>query len=223
MSRRSIWDRLPGMSAAALPVRSPCRRLCHVVEGACPACGRTVPEVQHWLMFTPERRDQIIDQELPLRQQARHAPAPLIGQRLREADASRVLDHLQALSFDDRRSRFGHGMKDQALQRWVDQLDWHGQWLWHPHAQDAPVQALLHLAPAGQPHTWEVGLSVEAALRGQGWGRRLMTHALEQARQFSPGGTVRLQGSALNPALGKLGQAGEARIIDGEWHITFAL
>jgi GNAT superfamily N-acetyltransferase len=175
------------------------------------------------MMFTPERRDQVIDHELPLRQLARQAPAPLTGQRLTEADEGRVLAHLQALSAEDRRSRFGHGVNDAALQRWVAGLDWQGQWLWHPHTASDPVQALMHLAPAGPPLTWEVGLSVDPALRGQGWGRLLMTHALDQARAFTPGGRLQLHGSALNPALAKLVQAGDSRLIDGELHVRFQL
>lgn len=204
-------------------ISSPCRRQCTAVAGACVACGRTLTEVQSWGAFTEARRIQVMTHELPLRQQLRAAHEPAQGQRLGLADRDRVLAHLVSLSEDDRRSRFGHGLSLAGLTRWVDRLDWQGQWLWHPHGANEPVLALLHLAPAGESHTWEMGISVSPQARGQGLGRALLNQALTVAGQHSPGGQLRLHGAATNPRLAQLCQIAQTQILEGEIHAVFQL
>lgn len=211
------------MSASPISIRSPCLQVCQARDGACVACGRTLGEIQQWKTFSPATRDQIIDVELPMRQQLRAAPAPPTGQRLFSADAPRVLGHLCSLSFDDRHWRFGLGMTDEGLRQWVSHLDWQGQWLWHPHTADHAILALVHLAATGKPELWEIGLSVIPGARGQGWGRVLLNQALAQAQTLTPNGTAFLQGAANNAALAALCRHQPSLVRDGERQVCFSL
>lgn len=194
--------------SAPLPIRSPCRRLCHVVAGGCPACGRSVQEIQNWLFYTPERRDQIIDHELALRQGLRAGVAVSArGRRLGPQDAPAVQAHFLALTPDDLQQRFGHVLNEAAVARWVNGLDWGGQWLWGLEGVDG-LQALAHLSPTGSAHAWELGLSVRSEARRQGLAKELLQAAQQVSQALSLHGTLSMHGAAHNVALRRLGEGG---------------
>ena len=87
--------------------------------------------------------------------------------------------HLLALSADDRIARFGLALKDVAILRWAERVDWATQrwWgAWLP--DDMGLAATLQLAPGGRPGVWELALSVAPPLRRAGVGSALVAAAL---------------------------------------------
>lgn len=162
-------------------------------------------------------------------------PVPLLcpahaGLGFRQAgrgDSPAVLDHLRALSPEDRRLRFCGTLSDAAVARHVEGL-WkprhvvisgHAGPLWAgPFHAAGPVRALAELALSED--TAELGLSVQPGERRRGVG----THLLQTAgRLLAPRGIARLiaytlPGNASMLALArKFGaeiafEAGEARI-----------
>ena len=54
------------------PVLSPCVGICAVDEhGYCQGCFRTLDEIGNWLSYSPAQRERLMDEILPLREQAR--------------------------------------------------------------------------------------------------------------------------------------------------------
>jgi predicted Fe-S protein YdhL (DUF1289 family) len=49
-------------------VESPCTKICAIepMSGLCLGCGRTLSEIEHWLVFTASERAKVMAQ-LPLR------------------------------------------------------------------------------------------------------------------------------------------------------------
>ena len=97
----------------------------------------------------------------------------------------RILDHLLALSEQDRYLRFGFAAGDTQIERYVESLDFERDEVFGVFNRRLHLVALAHLAypPEGtQPLAAEFGGSVAAHLRGRGYGARLFEHAMLHAR-----------------------------------------
>jgi RimJ/RimL family protein N-acetyltransferase len=97
----------------------------------------------------------------------------------------RILDHLLALSEQDRYLRFGFAAGDTQIERYVQSLDFERDEVFGVFNRRLHLVALAHLAypPEGaQPQAAEFGGSVAAHLRGRGYGARLFEHAMLHAR-----------------------------------------
>ncbi|MBV2264703.1 MAG: GNAT family N-acetyltransferase [Thauera sp.] len=104
-------------------------------------------------------------------------PGPLLG--FAPADAERILAHLVALDVDDRFLRFGYGIGDEGIARYVARIDFARD---HVHGlTDAGgrVVALAHMAV--RDGEVDFGLSVAPAWRRRGLGRILFAHVVELA------------------------------------------
>lgn len=104
-------------------------------------------------------------------------PGPLVG--FTQADAERILSHLVTLDVDDRFLRFGYGIGDEGIARYVARIDFVRD---HVHGlTDAGgrVVALAHMAV--RDGEVDFGLSVAPAWRRRGLGRILFAHVVELA------------------------------------------
>lgn len=103
-------------------------------------------------------------------------PIREIGARYRP----QILQHLVALSPDDRYLRFGYAANDQQIRRYVDGLDFKRDRLFGIFNRHLDLVAVAHLA---YPTDFsiagfaEFGVSVSAHLRGRGFGSRLFERA----------------------------------------------
>ena len=89
--------------------------------------------------------------------------------------------HLLALARDDRHARFGLTLSDEAVLRWVAQLNWPRQRWWGAWLQDdLGLQAALQLTPTRRTGAWELTMTVNAPLRGRGLGTALLASAMAQ-------------------------------------------
>ncbi len=97
----------------------------------------------------------------------------------------RILEHLLALSEQDRYLRFGFAAGDAQIERYVEGLDFERDEVFGVFNRRLHLIALAHLAyprddtPA---QAAEFGGSVAAHLRGRGYGARLFEHAMLHAR-----------------------------------------
>lgn len=41
-------------------IKSPCIKVCKIENNTCIGCGRTLYEIQHWMKYSDNERDQII-------------------------------------------------------------------------------------------------------------------------------------------------------------------
>ena len=97
----------------------------------------------------------------------------------------RILEHLLALSEQDRYLRFGFAAGDAQIERYVEGLDFERDEVFGVFNRRLQLIALAHLAypPEGtQLQAAEFGGSVAAHLRGRGYGARLFEHAMLHAR-----------------------------------------
>lgn len=89
--------------------------------------------------------------------------------------------HLLALPAEHRYSRFGATLSDEALLRWVARLAWERQRCWGAWLPgDLGLVAVLQLTPTRRLGSWELALTVAAALHGRGVGTTLLATALGQ-------------------------------------------
>lgn len=110
------------------------------------------------------------------RKRHRH-PGELI--RFAPADAERILDHLVALDVDDRFLRFGYGIGDEGIARYVARIDFARDHVHGVTDAGGRVVALAHIAARGGEV--DFGLSVVPAWRRRGLGRALFAHVVELA------------------------------------------
>ena len=97
----------------------------------------------------------------------------------------RILEHLLALSEQDRYLRFGFAAGDAQIERYVEGLDFERDEVFGVFNRRLRLIALAHLAyaPDETPaQAAEFGGSVAAHLRGRGYGARLFEHAVLHAR-----------------------------------------
>lgn len=88
-----------------------------------------------------------------------------------------VVDHLQSMSQDDRRLRFGIALSDDSIQKYVD-----GQWdepgAWFGAFDGGKIVAVAHVAINEKTNEAELGLSVDRNVRGQKLGQKLFERAV---------------------------------------------
>lgn len=113
-------------------------------------------------------------------------PAPsTLELSLRRLDPSArpgVLKHLLGLSAEDRRLRFGAAMNEDAVERYVDGIDFSADQVWCAYDQDMKPVGLCHVCP-GSDGDAELALSVAIGERRRGIATHLMDTALAAARQ----------------------------------------
>src|SRR5688572_3353647 len=85
--------------------------------------------------------------------------------------------HLRTLSDADRRLRFGAYMQDAALARYAAGIDFGRDKVFGIYARDMALVGMAHLALDRDQHHAELGLSVEPAQRGKGYGLALLNRA----------------------------------------------
>lgn len=102
---------------------------------------------------------------------------------LHERHRSRIRQHLLALSDRDRYLRFGYSASDRAIEQYVAALDFSRDQLFGIFNRRLRLMAISHVAYAddGAPFA-EFAVSVAAAARGRGYGKRLFRHAALHAR-----------------------------------------
>lgn len=90
--------------------------------------------------------------------------------------------HLLRLSAEDRLLRFQGYLNDEAVEAYVEALDWFAGVV-IAHFVDGEVRAAAHLSwTRGLVRTGEIGLSVEAGYRRRGIGTALLRRAMTIAR-----------------------------------------
>lgn len=98
----------------------------------------------------------------------------VVIQKLSSLQRPDVLRHLQTLSAADRRLRFGSFMNDAALERYVSDIDFSHDKVFGIYGRDMHLVGIAHLALDRDHHCAELGLSVEPAQRGKGYGLALL-------------------------------------------------
>lgn len=126
----------------------------------------------------------------------------------------RILAHLLALSPADRHLRFGHVAGDEQIGRYVDHIDFDTDEVFGIFNRRLEVVAMAHLAHLrgdGSDRAAEFGVSVSAAARGRGWGRRLFEHAVLHARNRGVD-TLLIQALVENAAMLHIARAAGAKV-----------
>lgn len=96
-----------------------------------------------------------------------------------------ILQHLLALSENDRYLRFGYTATDEHIQRYVAGLKFDRDEIYGIFNASLQIIAMAHLAlmkDAGREFSSEFGVSVSAHARGRGYGARLFERAVIHAR-----------------------------------------
>jgi RimJ/RimL family protein N-acetyltransferase len=97
-----------------------------------------------------------------------------VVQKLSSLQRPALLQHLQTLSPEDRRLRFGTYMNDAALDQYVNRIDFAHDKVFGIYGRDMLIIGMAHLALDHVHHYAELGLSVEPAQRGNGYGLALL-------------------------------------------------
>jgi RimJ/RimL family protein N-acetyltransferase len=116
---------------------------------------------------------------------------------IRELGASErplFLEHLLALGQEDRYLRFGSPLSDEAIERYVDGIDFGGDTIFGVFDDRLEIAAAGHFAPLPKDspladpalgRTAEFGLSVSEDARRRGLGTALFTRAASHARNLA--------------------------------------
>ncbi len=126
----------------------------------------------------------------------------------------RILAHLLTLSPVDRHLRFGHVASDEQIGRYADHIDFDTDEVFGIFNRRLEVVAMAHLAHLpgdGSGRAAEFGVSVAAAARGRGWGRRLFEHAVLHARNRGVD-TLLIQALVENAAMLHIARAAGAKV-----------
>jgi len=100
-------------------------------------------------------------------------------QPLGKADIPAIRLHLMALSPDDRYSRFGMPLSDDALHRWMQSIQWSRQAWWGAWLNpDMGLVGVVQLVRTHQTGAWELALSVSEPARHHGIGTLLLSTAI---------------------------------------------
>ncbi|MCC7059252.1 MAG: GNAT family N-acetyltransferase [Burkholderiaceae bacterium] len=91
-----------------------------------------------------------------------------------------VSAHLIRLSRDDRRLRFGVPSSDESIAGYVAGIDFSADTVFGVRDDDGQLIGLTHVA--GVDDTAELGLSVDASMRGQGLAQAMFRRAMLHAR-----------------------------------------
>ena len=96
--------------------------------------------------------------------------------QLTAADRALVLSHHLALSEEDRVLRFGSGVSDEQLRKYVDGLDFSRDCCFGFFDETGRLLGFVQVSPSGE-RTAEVALSVAPDSRGRGLGHKLLQQA----------------------------------------------
>lgn len=100
-------------------------------------------------------------------------------QPLGKADIPAIRLHLMALGPDDRYSRFGMPISDDALLRWTQTIQWSRQSWWGAWLNpDMGLVGVVQLVRTHQPSVWELAMSVSEPARRHGIGTLLLSTAI---------------------------------------------
>jgi RimJ/RimL family protein N-acetyltransferase len=97
-----------------------------------------------------------------------------VVQKLSSLQRPALLQHLQTLSPEDRRLRFGTYMNNWALEQYVNTIDFSHDMVFGIYGRDMTLIGMAHLALDQTHHYAELGLSVVPAQRGNGHGLALL-------------------------------------------------
>src|SRR3954471_17221312 len=98
-------------------------------------------------------------------------------QKLSSVQRPELFRHLRTLSAEDRRLRFGSYMLDGALEQYVGRIDFASDKVFGVFGRDMSLVGMAHLALDRERNYAELGLSVEPAQRGNGYGLMLLNRA----------------------------------------------
>lgn len=110
-------------------------------------------------------------------------PAVLI-QKLVAFQRREIVRHLQQLSVEDRRLRFGSAMSDAAIERYVAQIDFVRDKVFGIFEIDLTLSGVVHLALDPDSGMAELGLSVDPVHRGKGYGFALLNRGKLRAQNL---------------------------------------
>lgn len=91
-------------------------------------------------------------------------------------------NHLKRLDIKDRVMRFGSIVKDQSIEKYVQNFELGTDIVFGVYDDNANMIGAIHLAMPKNSKIVEIGLSVEKNQRGNGLGNKLMGYALIAAR-----------------------------------------
>lgn len=97
-----------------------------------------------------------------------------IVQKLSSVQRAELLRHLETLPDEDRRLRFGTYMTGPALEDYVNRIDFTRDKVFGIFGNDLALIGMAHLALDRRRRYAELGLSVEPAHRGNGYGLALL-------------------------------------------------
>lgn len=95
-------------------------------------------------------------------------------QKLVGFQRAEIRRHIKRLSAEDRRLRFGAIMSDAAIERYVDKIDFSRDKVFGIFETGLVLSGVAHLALEPGSGTAELGLSVDSAHRGRGYGFALL-------------------------------------------------
>lgn len=138
-----------------------------------------------------------------------------------------VLAHLLALDASERTLRFGHAVRDHAIEAYVASMCFGRGEVFGAHDARLNLVGVGHLVVRGEPDQarhGELGLSVQREARGRGIGSALFQYALHAARAVTAR-TFSMQYAAENHAMHRIAhRAGMRRHCTyGEVHATLDL
>lgn len=109
----------------------------------------------------------------------------VVVQKLIAFQRDEIMRHLQLLSPQDRRLRFGAPMSDAAIEKYVDGIDFARDKVFGIFEHDLSLSGVAHLALDAATDSAELGLSVVPEHRGRGYGFALLTRAQLHARNLT--------------------------------------
>ena len=98
--------------------------------------------------------------------------------RLNHGHRDDIARHLLLLPAEDRRLRFGQHIRDDAVRDYVGRIDFDSDRVFGVHAPDLALVGVAHLALDAEQQLAELGLSVDPACRGKGYGYALLQRAV---------------------------------------------
>jgi RimJ/RimL family protein N-acetyltransferase len=108
-------------------------------------------------------------------------PSTIVVQRLSAAHQGEIVRHLLRLPAQDRRLRFGSPMRDSSIEAYAWQIDFAQDQVFGIFGADLELWGVAHLALSHDGDTAELGLSVDWAVRGTGYGYALLQRAVLHA------------------------------------------
>jgi len=102
-------------------------------------------------------------------------------QRLNARHRHDIARHLLQLPAEDRRLRFGQQIRDDGVREYIARLDFDRDNVFGIHAPDLTLVGVAHLALDPAQRTAELGLSVDPACRGKGYGFALLQRSVLHA------------------------------------------